>query len=111
MAQMSRALENGHNLAFPNRSERVGPASPVRPLPERGQPRVGHGVSRNVAPLRQSAAARRAGAEAQRSDPKTDDPDAFPTGFGAQGDDIRILARALEVHDTPAKVSSREGVS
>jgi len=30
------------------------------------------------------------GAGAQRSDPKTGDPDDFPTGFGPQGDAIRI---------------------
>jgi hypothetical protein len=31
------------------------------------------------------------GAGAQRSDPKIGDPDDYPTGFGPQGDAIRIL--------------------
>jgi len=31
------------------------------------------------------------GAGAQRSDPKSGDPDRYPTGHGPQGDDIRIL--------------------
>lgn len=45
------------------------------------------------APPRSSAAKRFLdvhGAGAQRSDPKDGDPDAYPTGHGPQGDDIRI---------------------
>jgi len=46
------------------------------------------------------------GAGAQRSDPKTGDPAEFPTGFGPQGDAIRIdnlvrLVRGGDVTETP----------
>jgi len=39
------------------------------------------------------------GAGAQRSDPKTGDPDDFPTGFGPQGDAIRIYNYVRLVRD------------
>lgn len=39
------------------------------------------------------------GAGAQRSDPKTGDPEAFPNGFGPQGDAIRILNHVRLVRD------------
>jgi hypothetical protein len=39
------------------------------------------------------------GAGAQRSDPKAGDPDAFPTGFGPQGDAIRITNYIRLVRD------------
>lgn len=40
------------------------------------------------------------GAGAQRSDPKTGNPDDYPTGFGPQGDAIRIYNYVILVRDT-----------
>ncbi|GJQ62126.1 MAG: hypothetical protein SCALA702_11790 [Melioribacteraceae bacterium] len=50
------------------------------------------------------------GAGAQRSDPKTGDPDDYPNGFGPQGDVIRIYnyARAVRDYDTQTGVNDTE---
>jgi len=40
------------------------------------------------------------GAGAQRSDPKTGNPNNFPTGFGPQGDAIRIYNFVRLVRNT-----------
>ncbi len=46
------------------------------------------------------------GAGAQRSDPKTGDPTKFPTGFGPQGDAIRIYNYVRLVRDAKSTTSS-----
>jgi len=49
------------------------------------------------------------GAGAQRSDPKSGDPDDFPFGHGPQGDVIRIESFVRLVRDAPGSLVFRDG--
>lgn len=51
------------------------------------------------------------GAGAQRSDPKTGDPDNYPYGHGPQGDVIRIYNYVRLVRNTENTTGTREGHS